>query len=249
MTKDCLDDLVARYRVDGHVTVPGVFDPDRMDAAIADVTAWSDAAIAAMPESERAWYVDGGVKDGTVLRKLDNPHVARPCFAQLASDPAIVGLVEAMVGAGVSVYFSQVFFKPPRGGGPKPAHQDNYYFGPSDREGVVTAWIALDDADEANGCLRYGRATHLGPMLPHAAPEGRPFDLQIAEGDLAGVEMRPAPVMKGGVSFHHGGTVHVSADNRSDRWRRACAFHYVRNDVVFSDPALRYDHSLARKIT
>jgi phytanoyl-CoA hydroxylase len=45
------------------------------------------------------------------------------------------------------------FFKPPEGGGPKPAHHDNFSFGPNDPEGVVTAGIALDDAALENGCL------------------------------------------------------------------------------------------------
>jgi phytanoyl-CoA hydroxylase len=184
-----------------------------------------------------------------VLRKLDNPHACRGVFAALARDPALVTRVEALIGPGVSVYFSQVFLKPPRGGGPKPAHQDNFYFGPSDPDGVVTAWVALDDADLENGCLHYGRGSHLGLILPHTAPEDRPFDLQIDEERVARLEMRPAPVPKGGVSFHHGGTVHRSGDNRSERWRRACAFHYVRNDVVFATPALPYDHSLKLRIS
>ncbi|MBJ3775792.1 phytanoyl-CoA dioxygenase family protein [Acuticoccus mangrovi] len=248
MTARDTKDLVALYEEDGHATKAGVFTPERMDAAIADVIAWSDEAIAAMSEKDRRWFVDGAAK-GTVLRKLDNPHTKRAFFTELASDPAIVELVEALVGKGVSVYFSQIFFKPPHGGGPKPAHQDNFYFGPSDHDGVVTAWIALDQADEENGCLRYGRATHRGPIIGHTAPQDRPFDLQIAAPDMAGMEMRPAPVPKGGVSFHHGGTVHVSADNNSERWRRACAFHYVRNDVVFSHPALPYDHSLVLRVS
>lgn len=243
------DAMVRRYRAEGHVTVAAVFPPDRMDAAVADVVAWGEDELARMSEVDRRWFVDGGVKDAAVLRKLDNPHVKRPVFAELARDPALVGAVEALIGQGVSVYFSQVFFKPPRGGGPKPAHQDNFYFGPSDPDGLVTAWVALDDADEANGCLRYAPGSHRGPVLPHAAPEDRPFDLQIAPADLEGVELRPAPVPKGGVSFHHGGTIHVSMDNASDRWRRACALHYVRNDVRFANPALPYDHALVLRIT
>lgn len=242
--------LLAAYRADGHATVREVFAAERMDAAIADVVAWSEEELAAMPPEKRRWYVDEGASGtAAVLRKLDNPHVNRPFFATLARDPALVALAEAIVGAGVSVHFSQVFFKPPHGGGPKPAHQDNFYFGPSDPDGMVTAWIALEDADEANGCLRYGRASHLGPILPHAAPEDEPFNLQIAPAALSDLDMRPAPVPKGGVSFHHGATVHRSADNRSDRWRRACAMHYVRNDVVFATPALPYDDSLVLRVS
>ncbi|XWN29576.1 MAG: phytanoyl-CoA dioxygenase family protein [Devosia sp.] len=246
---DSLASIAQRYAADGHVTVAGVYDPSRMQKAIHDVTDWSAAALAAMDADKRAWFVDGGVKGAPVLRKLDNPHKERQVFEALARDPAMVAVVEALVGKGVAVYFSQVFFKPPHGGGPKPAHQDNYYFGPSDHDGVVTAWIALDDADEENGCLSYGRATHQGPILPHTAPPDRPFDLQIAPEAMTDMDMRPAPVPKGGVSFHHGGTVHVSADNRSDRWRRACAFHYVRNDVVFATPALPYDYSLVMRVS
>ena len=51
---------------------------------------------------------------------------------RLARDPRLVGLVEQILGAGVSVYFSQIFFKAPEGGGPKPAHQDNFTSGPTD---------------------------------------------------------------------------------------------------------------------
>ena len=242
-------DLLAVYRADGHVTVPDVFPAARMDEAIADAVRWGDEALERLSVRERRWYVDEGARGATVLRKLDNPHTVRASFAALARDRNLTDLVESLIGPGISVYFSQLFFKPPHGGGPKPAHQDNFYFGPSDPEGVITAWIALDDADEENGCLSYGRATHLRTLLPHAAPEDRPFDLQISDAEVARLEMRAAPVPKGGVSFHHGGTVHRSADNRSHRWRRACAFHYVRNSVVFDTPALPYDDSLVVRIT
>ena len=243
-----LADVLDIYAADGHVTVPDVFTHARMDGAIADAISWGEEALAAMSPSERAWYSENAGA-ATVLRKLDNPHRYRPYFTEIARDPALVRLVEALIGKGVTVYFSQIFFKPPHGGGPKPAHQDNYYFGAGDPDGLVTAWIALEDADEANGCLRYGRASHKGPILPHTAPEGRPFDLQLSDEQLATMDMRPAPVPKGGVSFHHGGTVHRSADNQSDRWRRACALHYVRNDVVFENPALPYDHSIKLVVT
>ena len=244
-----MDAIHTTYEADGHVTVPGVFDTARMDAAVAETEAWGREFLEGLTPEKRAWYVDGGAAIANVLRKLDNPHHHRAFFAALARDPRLVALVEDLIGPGVSVYFSQIFFKPPQGGGPKPAHQDSFYFGPSDPEGLVTAWIALDDADEENGCLRYGRGSHKGAILPHTAPEDRPFDLQIADEIVGTLDMRPAPVPKGGVSFHHGGTVHRSADNRSMRWRRACAMHYVRNDVVFAKPALPYDHSLVLRIT
>ena len=150
---------------------------------------------------------------------------------------------------GVSVYFSQIFFKAPEGGGPKPAHQDNFYFGPTDIEGIVTAWIALDDATLENGCLYFGEGTNQGPVYDHIAPPGEPFNLQLPASVLDKQPMAPAPVRKGGVSLHHGNTFHQSGPNHSTRWRRACALHYVRNGVEFATPALPYDHALKLRVT
>ena len=186
---DAID--LAFYRRQGHLTVNGVFSAAETDALIADVEAWGETFLGDLPAEQRGWYIDGGVKARTVLRKLDNPHAHRPAVQEVARDPRLVALVEQVLGAGVSVYFSQIFFKAPEGGGPK--------------------------------------------QLPPAVLDKQP--------------MAPAPVRKGGVSFHHGNTFHQSGPNQSTRWRRACALHYVRNGVEFATPALPYDHSLKMRIT
>ena len=186
------------YRHHGHVTVNGVFRADEMDAIVRDIEPWGESFLAELPPEQRAWYVDGGVQARTVLRKLDNPHAHRDAVQKLARDRAPGRAGQQFIGPGVSVYFSQIFFKPPEGGGPKPAHQDNFYFGPTDIEGVVTAWIALDDATLENGCLYFGDGTQPGSGLrPHgaarravqpAAPERDPRE--AADGAGAGAEGR-----------------------------------------------------------
>ncbi len=240
---------LAEFRRSGHLTVPGVFSAVEMDAAVADIERWGEDFLAHLAPEQRAWYLDRGVKAKEVLRKLDNPHHNRAAIERLARDARLVGLVEQLIGKGVSVCFSQIFFKPPEGGGPKPAHQDNFYFGPRDPEALVTAWIALDEATVENGCMFFGEGTHRGPVIAHVAPPGEPFNLQIPGDVLARTAMTPAPVPKGGLSFHHGGTFHQSGTNHSTRWRRACALHYVRNDNRFVTPALAYDEAAMMRIT
>ena len=244
---DAMD--LAFYRHQGHVTVNGVFGALEMDAVTRDIERWGETFLSDLPAEQRAWYVEGGIEARTVLRKLDNPHFHRDAVQALARDPRLVSLVERFLGAGVSVYFSQIFFKPPEGGGPKPAHQDNFYFGPTDLEGIVTAWVALDDATLENGCLYFGDGTNLGPVYGHEAPPAEPYNLQLPSAVLGKQPMHPAPVRKGGVSFHHGNTFHQSGPNHSRTWRRACALHYVRNDVEFATPALPYDHGLKLRIS
>ena len=240
---------LAHYRHVGHLTVPRVFDESETAAVVEDIQRWGEEFLAGLPASQRPWYVDGGVTARSVLRKLDNPHFHRAAVQRIARDPRLVELVERILGHGVSVYFSQVFFKAPEGGGPKPAHQDNFYFGPNDPEGVVTAWIALDDATLENGCLYFGEGTNLGPVYAHEAPPDEPFNLQLPQTILERQPMAPAPVLRGGVSFHHGNTFHQSGPNFSTRWRRACALHYVNAHTFFERPALPYDDSLKLRIT
>jgi ectoine hydroxylase-related dioxygenase (phytanoyl-CoA dioxygenase family) len=237
------------FRDRGHLTVAGLLDATTVQALIDDIQAWGEQFLAALPAEQRAWYVDGGVKARTVLRKLDNPHHHRERVRELAAKPELVAMVESLIGPGVSVYFSQVFFKPPEGGGPKPAHQDNFYFGPNDPEGVVTAWIALDDATLENGCLFFGEGTQRGPVYAHEAPPDEPFNLQLPAAILTRQPMTPAPVPRGGVSFHHGSTFHHSGANLSTRWRRAIALHYVNAHTFFEHPALPYDESLRLRIS
>lgn len=222
----------------------GVFAPERMDRAVGDATAWGNEVLGQLDDKQRAWYLEGGVAMKQVLRKLDNPVSHRPFFRELAGDPVLLGMVERFLGHGVYVFFSQIFFKPPEGGGPKPVHQDNYYFGPDDNEGTVTAWIALDKATVENGCLFFGDGTNRGPIFPHIAPPGEPFNLQVPEHIANRQAMTAAPVEKGGVSFHHGNTFHQSSANRSANFRRAVAIHYASVGTKLIKPALPYDESL-----
>jgi len=237
------------YRRTGHLTVPAVFRPDEMTALIADIERWGEDFLADLPPEKRYWYLDGGVKARQVLRKLDNPHFHRQSVRRIAADPRLTGLVEAILGPGVTVYFSQIFFKPPEGGGPKVVHQDNFYFGPQDPEGIVTAWIALDDATVENGCLYFGEGTHRGPVYKHVAPPDAPFDLHVPPNEAARHPMTAAPVPRGGVSFHHGTAFHQSGPNLSPHWRRACALHYVSNTNRFVNPALPYDEAAVVRVT
>lgn len=240
---------LADYCARGHLTVAGVFGDAEMESTIADIERWGEEFLADLPADKRYWYVDGGVTARQVLRKLDNPHFHRPAIGALASDPRLTALVESIIGPGVTVYFSQIFFKSPEGGGPKTVHQDNYYFGPRDPEGIVTAWVALDDATIENGCMFFGEGTQSGPVYAHVAPADAPFELHVPAEDAARHPMTPAPVPRGGVSFHHGATLHQSGPNLSPRWRRACALHYVRNDNRFVTPALAFDAAVVMRVT
>ena len=229
--------------------MPALFSPSTVAKALSDVEDWSRAFMASLAEDQRAWFLERADTTGTLLRKLDEPVFHRPVFRAMAQSEQLVSIVEQLIGSGVSVFFSQVFCKPPEVGGPKPVHQDNFYFGPDDLDATLTVWIALDDATLENGCLFYGDSSQRGPVYEHVAPADEPFNLQIPKDQLDIYEMTAAPVPAGGVSFHHGNTWHQSSSNTSSPPRRAAALHFLRNDVSLVNPALEYDPAVVVKIS
>lgn len=239
---------IEEFRQTGHLTVPDVFEPRLIQNAIDEIAIWSDEFLSTLSQDDRRWYVEPGSGRQAKLRKLDNPVCYRPVFRELAMHRSLVEMVQQLIGQGVSVFFSQVFLKPPEIGGPKPIHQDNFYFGPDHPDATLTAWIALDDATIENGCLYYSNV-HQQQVVPHFAPADEPYNLQIPDDLAVKFAMLPAPVPRGGVSFHHGNTPHQSSSNRSARARRAAAFHYLRNDAKLIRPALPYDPAINVRVT
>jgi phytanoyl-CoA hydroxylase len=234
---------------EGQLTVPDVFSEREIDLALADMAEWEEAFRATLTDEQREWYLENPADPASPFRKLDNPVYHRAAFRELALTSALVEAVEQLIGKGVSLFFSQIFCKPPEVGGPKPVHQDNFYFAPNDTDALLTTWIALDAATEENGCLHYGHGSHREPVLEHAAPEGEPFNLQVPAEVAARYPMTPAPVARGGVSIHHGNTLHQSSANRSAQPRRAVTFHFLQNDAKLVNPALDYEPSHAVKIS
>lgn len=229
---------VIKYKSDGYLTIENVFSETKMDTAINEALQWQEEYLINMSEEEKKWYKDSSTSIHNQLRKLDNPVSQRIFFKELALDHKIISIVEEIIGKDVIAFFSQIFFKPPHGGGPKPVHQDNFYFGCDDDEKVLTVWLALDDAEIENGCLFYGKGTNQGRIIKHFAPEKETFNYQVPKEYL--VKMTPAPVKKGGINIHHGKTFHQSSDNTSGNWRRAMAIHFIQKDTELVNPIFEF---------
>ena len=175
-------------------------------------------------------------------RKIDAPFKRDPLFREFVLDATLKGLLTQLLVEEPLLATDQIFMKPPRFGSAKPYHQDNYYFRCTPRDKVLTAWIALDDVDEANGCLRYIDVSHREGILPHTPVPGEPHNLAIAPEKVDLARESLAIVKLGGVVFHHSETMHTSHRNTSDRWRRAYASHWVTRDVTSTSGVIGNAH-------
>ena len=97
----------------------------------------------------------------------------------------------------------------------------------------LTCFIALDDCDEENGCLRYVPGSHRWPLLPVTELAGGMDAIRSVLSPRQQGQFRPAParLKRGEASFHHPLTVHGSRENRSDRPRRATVVNVFRDGV------------------
>jgi hypothetical protein len=108
----------------------------------------------------------------------------------------------------------------------------------------MAAWMALDDVDEANGCLEIVPGSHKLPTLcvidADVTRSITPVTVPLAEG------MNAAPmIMKAGdVLFFNGQVIHGSGPNSTkDRFRRAITCHYVEGAA---EKVTQYDHPVLR---
>ena len=78
--------------------------------------------------------------------------VGSNAFLDLARDPDILDLVEAVMGPDIVLWGCHLFCKPAGDGLEVPWHQDGHYW-PIRPLATCTVWVALEASDAENGCL------------------------------------------------------------------------------------------------
>jgi len=221
----------------GWTVVEHVFAAEEMDRIQQLATRICDEELTQL--SDQSYFADRTDSGELRPRKLDYPFLKHADFRVFAMDKQLRSLVEQIIGKKPLLVRDQLFMKSPRFGSAKPYHQDNAYYLLHPDDEVITAWIALDDVDEGNGCLRYIDGSHLGPILEHCGTLNEPYNLSPAQADIDLSRESCACVGKGGVVFHHIKTLHTSHRNESDRWRRAYATHWASADVTSENETIQ----------
>ena len=163
-------------------------------------------------------------------RKL---HVREPWAAQLVRHPKVLDAIEDLIGPDILVFNSTFFIKEARAAQITAWHQDATYFGLQPYE-HVSAWIALSEASEQAGCMRFVVGSSGFGQLHHAA---RKVVGSVNHGGQAIVEtfdqskVATAPLRAGQFSVHHTLAVHSSEPNQSDDRRIGIAVSCIPTHV------------------
>jgi ectoine hydroxylase-related dioxygenase (phytanoyl-CoA dioxygenase family) len=149
--------------------------------------------------------------------RFPNAHRYLPWAFDLATHPAVLDVIEEILGPEVIAWGSLILKKPPDRESLVPWHQDGAYR-PGIRPGSsLSAWIALSESRAVHGCLRVIPGSH-HTVLRHAEVgrratllnRGQEIVEEVREEDAVDVELRP-----GEMSLHDLNTIHSSAPNRS----------------------------------
>jgi phytanoyl-CoA hydroxylase len=243
------------YQENGFLIVRDVVAPDEVDELLGHI---------------------GDLSDGSLLR-IHMLHRQLPIHERYLLHPRILDVVQALAGPDVLALQSMLFLKPPGSPG-QGFHQDSFHI-QTVPDTLIGAWLALEPADDENGCLWIAAGSNHEPVYPDASEHARPgghrllADIRWVAGaddpdedrnELAVVARRYADrevaveLQPGDVAFFAGRALHRSHANRSaDRFRRSFVAHYCNarsyvpwdHDAVPAGEAANDRHILARGST
>lgn len=149
-------------------------------------------------------------------------------FFEFVTHPLLLDLVEPLLGPDIILWASAVFCKPATTGLEVPWHQDGQYW-PIRPRATVTAWIALDQVDAGNGCMRVIPGSHRLGEFSHAVSDREDLVLNNVLDDPR-IDLKTARdivLQPGEVSLHDVDIVHGSQPNTSGRRRAGFAIRYM----------------------
>ncbi len=193
--------------------------------------------LANIPERQMV-YKDGKNKEVDARPEyLTEPHPKHPSWLELCRHPRVLDAVETVLGPNLILIMSHLIVKRAEDGLPVAWHQDNTYWHSVQGTDITTVWLAIDDTDRTNGCMRVIPCTH----------EGYPEMDKISTGgdDLLGLTVEVTRTMEeaavslemaaGSLSVHDSFVLHGSEANTSGRRRAAYTMRYANANTVTVD--------------
>jgi len=163
---------------------------------------------------------------------ISSAHLTYGRVWDIVTNPRVVALVQDILGENVVGWGSHFFCKMPRDGKAVAWHQDASYW-PLTPTRALTVWLAIDDADVENACMRFIKGSHhFGHMTFRPSDPG---EHNVLNQTIENPEQYGEPVddcLKAGeCSIHSDLLLHGSEANLSDRRRCGLTIRYAAADV------------------
>lgn len=207
---------VAQFNADGYLKGLPVFSAEEM----AEHRAYFDRLLAQVMAAGGSSY------------SISTAHLKYGKVYDLLTHPNIVRYVTDLLGPDVVGWGSHYFCKLPHDGKVVHWHQDASYW-PLTPSKTVTVWLAIDDADRENACMRFIPGSHRLGHLTYRLTEDAPDAVlnQMVENAEEFGEPVYVELPAGFVSIHSDLLLHGSDANDSDRRRCGLTLRYCAADV------------------
>ena len=163
---------------------------------------------------------------------ISTAHMKYGKVYDLLTNPRILAVVCDLLGENVVAWGSHYFCKMPHDGKRVAWHQDASYW-PLTPAKTVTVWLAIDDADVENACMRFIPGSQTLGHLTYKMTEETASN--VLNQEVENVERFGTPLdveLKAGeVSIHADLLLHGSEANESDRRRCGLTLRYCAADV------------------
>lgn len=186
------------------------------------------------PEEVREFRADLEAFELTQGHPLDFPERSKPYLLfhwadAIVHHPAVLDAVQDVIGPDILVYHTTVWIKEARSDARVFWHQDDAYFHLDPAE-QVTAWVALSEASEREGCMRMIPGSHRNGLWSHSDKPAA--ESLVRRGQNIGDHLTDSdgvlvPVPAGAMSLHNTHTVHASGPNRGDDRRIGLGISYI----------------------
>jgi len=163
---------------------------------------------------------------------ISTAHLTYGKVYDLLTHPGIVAYVKDILGENVVGWGSHYFCKMPHDGKRVSWHQDASFW-PMTPSKTVTVWLAIDDADVENACMRFVPGSHHhGHLTYHLSEE---TENNVLNQTVKNAEQFGDPVddvlQAGEISLHTDLLLHGSEANDSDRRRCGLTLRYCAAEV------------------
>tara|TARA_B100001142_G_C14295253_1_gene640598 strand:- start:191 stop:1033 length:843 start_codon:yes stop_codon:yes gene_type:complete len=162
-----------------------------------------------------------------------NAHLISPLLDEVTHDSKILDAVQSVIGENILVCGTTLFIKNPNEKGFVSYHQDAKYIGLKPHN-WVTAWVAITDSNEHNGCMRMWSGSHKDNLKDHDQMfnEGNLLTRGQTINNVPIEETTPLILKAGQMSLHHPTVVHGSDLNKSNDRRIGFVIQsYIGTDV------------------
>ena len=145
-----------------------------------------------------------------------NAHLISPLLDEVTHNSKILDAVESLIGKNILVCGTTLFIKNPNEKGYVSYHQDAKYIG-LEPHNWATAWVALTDSNEENGCMKMWPGSHLD--IKNHDEKFNEENLLTRGQTVENVpdnEVKSVELVAGQMSLHHPRIVHGSGVNKSN---------------------------------